>query len=215
MAMLGSTEMEVTAPSTISTSAQMTRPEMGTVIPPFTTGVPSTIIIPSSSAPSNMPRHDDRNVNMQNVPREQPYGMPTSMMANLHNSAFVFADQANPCTMHNVHSPSSSSIFGRNTLPPLTTDSMNLLRQQMDESNHEIVNLLTLQIGTVFNPLIRDTNWSYQALTTQMRRITYFFAPSQPVYQPITKIQNQQLLQLVEPMVQRLNLCLSPNRSNQ
>ena len=76
--------------------------------------------------------------------------------------------------MHNVHSPSSSSIFGRNTLPPLTTDSMNLLRQQMDESNHEMVNLLT---QTAFNPLIRDTNRSYQAFTTQMGRIEDFFAP--------------------------------------
>jgi len=33
--------------------------------------------------------------------------------------------------------------------------------------------------------------------------ITYFFAPPQPVYQPITQIQNQQLLRLVEQMVQR------------
>ena len=54
---------------------------------------------------------------------------------------------------------------------------MNLLRQQMDESNHEMVNLLTQQIGTVFNSLIRDTNQSYQALTTQMGRIADFFAP--------------------------------------
>ena len=203
MAMLGSTEMEVTAPSTISTSAQMTRPEMGTVIPPFTTGVPSTIIIPSSSAPSNMPRHDDRNVNMQNVPREQPFGMPNSMMANVHNNASVFVDQASLFTMHNVHSPSSSSIVGRNTLPPLTIDSMNSLRQQMDETNHKMVNLLTQQIGTMFNPLIRDTNRSYQALTTQMGRISYLFAPPQPVYQPVTQIQYQQLLRLVELMVQR------------
>jgi hypothetical protein len=105
--------------------------------------------------------------------------------------------------MHNVHSPSSSSIFGRNTLPPLTTDSMNVLRQQMDESNHEMVNLLTQQIGTMFNPLIRETNRSYQALTTQMGRITNFFAPPQPVYQPVTQIQNQQPTRLVEPMVQR------------
>jgi hypothetical protein len=88
------------------------------------------------------------------------------MMANVHKSVSAFADQENLFTMHKIHSPSSSSIFGRNTLPPLTTDSMNLLRQQMDESNHEMVNFLTQQIGTMFNPLIRDTNRSYQALTT-------------------------------------------------
>jgi len=128
MAMPSSTEMVVTAPSTVSMSAQMTRPEMGIVIPPFTTGVPSTTSMPSTSAPSNRPRLDDRNVNMQNVSREQPYGMPTSLMADVRNSASLFVDQANLFTMHNVHSPSSSSIFGRNTLPPLTTDWMNLLR---------------------------------------------------------------------------------------
>jgi len=55
----------------------------------------------------------------------------------------------------------------------------------------------------VFNPLIRDTNRSYQALTTQMGRIADFFAPPQPVYKPVIQIQNQQPLRLVEPMVQR------------
>jgi len=119
--------------------------------------------------------------------KEQLYGMPTSMMANKHNSASAFADQANPFTMHNLHSPSSSSIFGRNTLPTLTTDSMNLLRQQMDESNHEMLNLLKQQFGTVFNPLIRDTNRSYQALTTKMGRIADFFAPIQPVTDRLRK----------------------------
>jgi hypothetical protein len=107
------------------------------------------------------------------------------MLGNVHNSASAFADQANPFIMHNIHSPSSSSILGRNTLPLLRTNSMNLFRQQMDESNHEMVNLLTQKIGTVFNPLIRDTNRSYQDSTTQMGRIADFFAPSEPVYQSI------------------------------
>jgi hypothetical protein len=34
MGIPGSTNMGVTAPSTVSTSTQMTRPEIGTVIPP-------------------------------------------------------------------------------------------------------------------------------------------------------------------------------------
>jgi len=147
------------------------------------------------------PRLDDRNTNVYNLSKEQPYGMPTSMMANVHNSASAFAEQENPFTMHTIHSPSSSSIFCRSTPPVLTTDLMNLLTQQMDESNYEMVNLLTQKIGTVFNPLIRDTNQSYQTLTTQMGRIENFFAPPQPVYQPV--IQNQQPLCSVEPMVQR------------
>jgi len=36
-----------------------------------------------------------------------------------------------------------------------------------------------------------------------MGRIADFFAPLQPVYQPVTQIQNQQPLRLVEQMVQR------------
>jgi len=210
MAMPVSTKMGVTAPSTVSTSAPMTRPEMETFVPPFIVGVPSTSNIPSSLL--IRPKLDDRNTNVQSLSKEQPYGMPTSMMEqpygmqtsmmeNVHNSVSTFAEQANSFTTHTIHSPSSSSIFGRNSPPVLTTDSMNLLRQQMDESNYEMVNLLTQQIGVVFNPLIRDTNQSYQALTTQMGRITYFFAPRQPVYQLV--IQNQQPLRSIEPMVQR------------
>ncbi|KEH16963.1 hypothetical protein MTR_0059s0080 [Medicago truncatula] len=133
---------------------------------------------------------------------EQLYGMPTSMMENVHNSVSASADQANPFTTHNAHSPSSSSIFGQNTLPVLSSDSMNLLRQQIDESNHEMVNLLTQEIGTVFNPLIRDTNRSYQALTTQMGRIKDFLllhnmpqlVPQPQPVEPVIQVQPEVVL---------------------
>jgi len=45
----------------------------------------------------------------------------------------------------------------------------------MEDKNHEMVNQVTQQIGTVINPLIRDTNNSYQALSAQMERIANFF----------------------------------------
>ena len=45
----------------------------------------------------------------------------------------------------------------------------------MDESNHEMVNLLTKQIGTVFNPLNQNVNQGYQEIATQMGRIADFF----------------------------------------
>jgi len=38
-----------------------------------------------------------------------------------------------------------------------------------------MVNQVTQQIGTIINPLIRDTNNSYQALSAQMERIANFF----------------------------------------
>ena len=124
MAMPVSTETGVTASSTVLTFSPMTRLEMGTFVPLFTASVSLNTSVPSS--PLVNPRLDDRNTNVQNLHREQPYGMSTSMMANVHKSASAFENQANPFTMHNIHSPSSSGIFGRNTLPPLTTDSMNL-----------------------------------------------------------------------------------------
>jgi len=70
---------------------------------------------------------------------------------------------------------SAVSIPIRNTQPSLTTSSLLALRKQMEESNHEMLNLLTQHISTMFNPLIEDTNNSYQALSTQMKRIANFF----------------------------------------
>ena len=90
------------------------------------------------------------------------------------------------------------------------------LRQQMDERIHEMINLLTQQIGTFFNHLIQNTNQSYQALATQMGRIADFFATLQPVHQRIPRfqnipqIQNRQPIQIVEPTVQRQQLVLQP-----
>jgi len=48
----------------------------------------------------------------------------------------------------------------------------------MEESNHEMVNMVTQLIGTIINPLIRDTNTSYERFSAQMERIAnYFGAP--------------------------------------
>ncbi|PNX54523.1 hypothetical protein L195_g048143, partial [Trifolium pratense] len=76
----------------------------------------------------------------------------------------------------------------RVTSTPLTIASVFSLRQQMDESNHEMVNLLTQQIGTVFNPLIHNTNDSYQMVACQMSRIADFFGtpPPPPRVNPVT-----------------------------
>jgi hypothetical protein len=68
------------------------------------------------------------------------------------------------------------------------------LWQQMDESNHEMVNLLTQQIGTVFNPLIQSTNDSYNMLAHQMGRIADFFGTPAPPVQPRLNYQAPQLI---------------------
>jgi hypothetical protein len=96
--------------------------------------------------------------------------MPTSLMAGLNNSQL---NMENPT----MFSPSRSVVGnqGRGIPQTLTNTSILSLRQQMDESNHEMVNTLTQQLGIVINPLIQNTNDSYQMLTNQMSQIADFF----------------------------------------
>lgn len=49
----------------------------------------------------------------------------------------------------------------------------------MDESNHEMLRMLSQQMGTIFNPLIQNTTQTNQQMTTQMTRIADFFGVSQ------------------------------------
>ncbi|KEH40930.1 hypothetical protein MTR_1g037660 [Medicago truncatula] len=175
---------------------------MGAFVPPFTISIPVSTTIHMSLHPQVRAILDDRFIAMQNfimpmTTREQPYGMPTSMIASFHNNASTFADHPIPFTPYNVNSPSGSSVFGQNAPPALTIESMIFLRQQMDESNHDMINMLTQQIDTIFNPLIQNTNQSYQALAIQMERIEGFFAPPQPGHQQIPQVQNPQPLQIL------------------
>ncbi|WJX34091.1 hypothetical protein P8452_22239 [Trifolium repens] len=68
----------------------------------------------------------------------------------------------------------------------------------MDESNHDMVNMLTQQIGTVFNPLIQNTNQSYQLLANQMGRIADFFGAPQAHNQQVPQVQNVVPLQIAQ-----------------
>jgi hypothetical protein len=72
----------------------------------------------------------------------------------------------------------------------LTNASMMALRQQMDEANHEMANLVTQQMGAVINPLIRESNNSYQALSAQMERIADFCSAPAAQDRPVTRNPN-------------------------
>lgn len=52
--------------------------------------------------------------------------------------------------------------FGSQAMPTFTINYVMAMRQQMDESNHDMVNLLTRQMGIIFNPLIQNMNHGYQ-----------------------------------------------------
>lgn len=73
-------------------------------------------------------------------------------------------------------------------MSPLTTNSLLAVRQQIDKSNYDMLNILTQQIGSVFNPLIPNTNDRYQQLAHQMDRIVYFFGTPQAHIRPIPQI---------------------------
>ena len=59
----------------------------------------------------------------------------------------------------------------------------------MNERNHEMVHMLTQQMGTILRPLIQDSTQSYQQLATQMTRIGDFLgAPRAQVRQNLTPL---------------------------
>jgi len=94
-------------------------------------------------------------------------------MQGLHTSPSTFSENVN-VSLPQFFDPRTSVPF-RTPQQSLTNASLAAVRQQMEDSNHEMVNQVTQQIGTIINPLIRDTNNSYQALSAQMERIANFF----------------------------------------
>ncbi|KAK2450508.1 hypothetical protein QL285_009621 [Trifolium repens] len=114
------------------------------------------------------------------LPRNPQYGMPTTTMASLYNWPSI------------ENSPSSSAMGNRGNSLNLTNNSMNALRQQMDESNHDMVNALTQQIGTVFNPVLQTANDNYLLLANQMGRMADFFgAPDAPNNQRVPRANSE------------------------
>ena len=59
---------------------------------------------------------------------------------------------------------------------PLTTlsytnESLATFRQQLEESHHELVNMLTHQMAIVITPLLESNNIRYEYLAQQISRI--------------------------------------------
>jgi len=66
----------------------------------------------------------------------------------------------------------------------------------MEDSNHEMVNMLTQQIGTVFNPIIRDTHNGNLALSDQMARIANFLGAPPRWNVQIPQVQNHRPVEM-------------------
>ena len=91
---------------------------------------------------------------------EYSYGMPMSIMVGLHNNMSTFSDNATATrSSYNPHNAYASAINnmvrpgGMGYIPQITTSLnttfMMAMRQQMDESNLELVNTLTRQMRII------------------------------------------------------------------
>ena len=54
----------------------------------------------------------------------------------------------------------------------------------MEESNHDMVQMLAQTLSTMLNPLIQNTTQSNQQMTAQMTRMAEFFGVPRPIRQP-------------------------------
>lgn len=106
------------------------------------------------------------------IPMHKTLGMPVEFMANMHNLGSTYNDTSlSPFPRYQGFGPLATP-FGRplgfgltsQSVPTFTSSSVIVMRQQMDERNHEIVHMLTQQMGTILRPLIQDSTQSYQQL---------------------------------------------------
>ncbi|XP_058741652.1 uncharacterized protein LOC131614039 [Vicia villosa] len=106
-----------------------------------------------------------------------------------------------------ILSPTKTTNFGGSTVAAMVSLPENVrslfnparplfqMGQQIDESNHEMVNALTQQIVTIFTPMINNTNQSYEILAGLMARIEDFFgAPPQP-NRPTPQVSNPRVVE--------------------
>lgn len=125
---------------------------------------------------------------------EQPYGMPTSMMASFHNTTSMFTEP-----VVNATSPLQGSDSAINNMvimsqplgmgfpiqtSNLTNNSTTVIRKQMDKSNHEMVQMLDNQMGTIFNPLIQNITQMNKTMEVQITCIDDLFGVPQPHRHP-------------------------------
>ncbi|KAK2410449.1 hypothetical protein QL285_045812 [Trifolium repens] len=90
----------------------------------------------------------------QGSSRNYPYGMPTSMMQGLQTGASLFTESAPDIFVPNNQIVSGSAT--RNGNPSLTNNVLNALRQQMDESNHDMCSGLENHFHFSYNEVAID-----------------------------------------------------------
>ncbi|RYQ82950.1 hypothetical protein Ahy_B10g101549 [Arachis hypogaea] len=76
--------------------------------------------------------------------------------------------------VNNIQNPQQYSEYSRDYNVGSTsnaTNSMAVYRQQVEESQHDLVNLLTQQMTTILNPMMADHELKFERLARQVERI--------------------------------------------
>ncbi|RYR10942.1 hypothetical protein Ahy_B05g079431 [Arachis hypogaea] len=76
--------------------------------------------------------------------------------------------------VNNVQNPQQHSEYSRDYNVDSTSNTVNLMavyRQQVEESHHDLVNLLTQQMTTILNPMMADHESRFERLARQVERI--------------------------------------------
>jgi len=120
--------------------------------------------------------------------KNYPYGMSPSFMVGHHTNPSPYSENSN--VMRPQFYYPGTNIPSSNPQQSLANASLMALRHQMEDCNHEMVNMLTQQIRTVFNPFIRETHNSYLTLFDQMGRIADFFGAPPARNTPTPQNQN-------------------------
>ncbi|XP_016192812.1 uncharacterized protein LOC107633726 [Arachis ipaensis] len=114
---------------------------------------------------------------MSNVPVSGVSGSHISQQNFLHaiNAGNNSASNSTTSTVTRVENsrpvfPDMSRAMPSNQ-PSQTVGSLASIRQQMDESHHDLVNMLTHQMVTVLNSLLENTNTRIEQLNRQVNRI--------------------------------------------
>ena len=206
-------EDDVSSPGNVRTSQAI--PTSNTVIQTSSQAMPSMATVISQAMPSmaTQTSHDyPNNTSIQGVwdHRSMPYGMPSSLMQGLQTSGNMFSENLN-VSLPQLFGPGVSTTY-RSPQQNLTNASMAAIRQTMEETNHDMVNMMTQQIGTVINPLIRDTNTSYQRLSDQMERIANFFGAPPIQNNPLPQNRNVRAIEIIadEPVVRNHENIVQP-----
>ena len=97
------------------------------------------------------------------IPTSDPiYGMPTSFMTGFQNNTSTYTRPVTSTLSPLQGSGSGINHMARNNsqpiqIPVITINTQAVIRQQMDDNNHEMLGVLAQHMGTIFNHLIQST----------------------------------------------------------